>query len=168
MKCEACHKHEASVAYTHIVENQKQTLHLCRDCNAAQQGNAAPLPPPTAAPAAVQTGDSSRRDEPAVTRCDHCGMTYDDFRKGGRFGCPGCYEAFDHQLERLMKRIHGATRHQGKGLPQPRLTVPATEELAQLRQDLESAVAAEAYERAATVRDRIRAIERGQVRLARP
>jgi protein-arginine kinase activator protein McsA len=37
--------------------------------------------------------------------------------------------------------------------------VPAAEELTQLRRELEAAVAAEAYERAAKVRDRIRALE---------
>jgi protein-arginine kinase activator protein McsA len=30
MKCEACGQSEAVITYTHIANNQKQSLHLCR------------------------------------------------------------------------------------------------------------------------------------------
>jgi protein arginine kinase activator len=163
MKCEACRKQEASVAFTHIVENQKQTLHLCPACIAARQaGSVDPtsLPPSDGAASENPADSTGRADAAAATRCPHCGMTYDEFRKGGRFGCPTCYEAFERQLDRLMKRIHGATVHRGKGLPPPRPQPQVTEDLAELRRQLAAAVAAEAYERAAEIRDRIRASQR--------
>ncbi|MFH1570860.1 MAG: UvrB/UvrC motif-containing protein, partial [Gemmatimonadota bacterium] len=67
---------------------------------------------------------------------------------------------------RLLKRVHGATRHAGKSpagagsAPRPAAAqavapAAASEELSHLRQELEKAVAAEAYERAAELRDRI-------------
>ncbi len=163
MKCEACRKQEASVAFTHIVENQKQTLHLCPACIAARQAGSvdAAAPPSDAAAAGENPVEGSgRADAAAVARCPHCGMSYDEFRKGGRFGCPTCYEAFERQLDRLMKRIHGATVHRGKGLPPPRPQPQVTEDLTELRRQLAAAVAAEAYERAAEIRDRIRAYQR--------
>jgi protein arginine kinase activator len=162
MKCEACQKQEATIAYTHIVENQKRTLHLCRACVSTRQAGSgevpASSPPPPAVAKPIEPSDA-KAEESATVRCGRCSMTYEEFRKAGRLGCPSCYEAFDPQLERLLKRIHGATRHQGKGPPGPRPRVPAAEELTQLRRELEAAVAAEAYERAAKVRDRIRALE---------
>lgn len=163
MKCEACHEQEATVAYTHIVENQKRTVHLCRACVATRQPGPTEAPAQATAtpvePSALEAADGPRTEEATAVRCGRCGMTYEDFRKVSRLGCPTCYEAFEAQLERLMKRIHGATRHQGKGPSGPRPRVPAAEELTRLRRELEAAVAAEAYERAAKVRDRIRALE---------
>ena len=32
MKCETCIKREATVAYTHIVDDEKKTLFLCQVC----------------------------------------------------------------------------------------------------------------------------------------
>ena len=32
MKCEICHKNDATTAYTHIVDDAKKTLLLCTSC----------------------------------------------------------------------------------------------------------------------------------------
>ena len=86
-------------------------------------------------------------------------MTYEEFQKVGRFGCQSCYSAFDRHLERLLKRIHGTARHQGKGPVEKREIGAPEEELARLRRELELAVADEAFEQAAELRDRIVALE---------
>ena len=64
----------------------------------------------------------------------------------------------------LLENIHGETRHSGK-VPRraPRNTQQQTT-LIQLRNDLKRAVAAEDYESAARVRDKIRALEQEQGR----
>ena len=82
-------------------------------------------------------------------------MTYDEFRKIGRFGCTACYRAFAQQLERLFLRIHGATSHGGKGLQDTDICVDTDNKLEELRQALQQAVADEAYEKAASLRDKI-------------
>ena len=167
MKCEICHQREASVAYTHIVDNDKKTAFLCSACSPQQKstaGKEASATADTPVMAKKMKAELKKPDQTegaATTLCPHCGMSYEEFRKGGRFGCQACYEAFDGQLERLMKRIHGAVRHQGKGLVTQRRAIPSDEELKELRRDLESAVAAEEYEKAAELRDRIMELETG-------
>lgn len=47
-------------------------------------------------------------------QCKDCGMTYAQFSKLGRFGCPSCYQYFDSRLDPLFKRVHGSTSHVGK------------------------------------------------------
>lgn len=167
MKCEICHQREATVAYTHIVDNDKKTAFLCSVCTPQQKSAVGKEASATAdTPVMVKKVKSELKDldqeEGAATAlCPHCGMSYEEFRKGGRFGCHACYEAFDGQLEQLMKRIHGAVLHQGKGLVEQRQTVSTDEELKELRRELDSAVAAEAYEKAAELRDRIMELEIG-------
>ena len=46
MKCEACAKREATVAYTHIVDDAKKTIFLCPVC--AAEKNIEPAAEPQA------------------------------------------------------------------------------------------------------------------------
>ena len=88
-------------------------------------------------------------------------MSFQEFRNTGRLGCPYDYELFRDELMPLLENIHEETRHTGK-FPHraPRDPVRQTE-LIQLRNELKRAVAAEDYEMAARVRDKIKAIEHG-------
>jgi protein arginine kinase activator len=45
--------------------------------------------------------------------CPECGMTYQEFRIKGRFGCVKCYDAFESGLSPLLEKVHGATEHVG-------------------------------------------------------
>ncbi len=117
-------------------------------------------------------------DLPAVT-CESCGLTLAHFRHGGLLGCPGCYDAFAAQLGPLLDRAHdGATHHTGKipgrvlrggpsgaggtGAGGTGVVIRMGIELADferrehaLRKQLDAAVAAEQFERAACLRDEL-------------
>jgi protein arginine kinase activator len=98
----------------------------------------------------------------AMIKCPSCGFTYQDFKKVGRFGCSECYEAFKKQLDPLLKRIHGSNRHVGKVPLTADKTVKETSALQVikgLKMQLEKAVQAEEFEKAAKLRDRIRELE---------
>jgi len=163
MKCEMCQESEATVSYTHIVENEKKTVNLCSSCSPQQKGQGATKgQTETGSPAKnVKAGlKQMPKAEGGVTaQCSGCGTTYDEFRKSGRFGCHLCYVAFEDHLERLMKRIHGAVVHQGKELIEQREAARPEEDLEGLQRDLAAAVADEAYEKAAALRDRILELE---------
>ncbi len=178
--CQSCQEREATILFRHIRGNEKRTLRLCSRCagqrarkfeegspetpapSAAGGPEAKPDSPPKK-PAAKQinvvVGHLSLSESTEQVECGECGMTYKDFRKVGRLGCGGCYSAFSSQLERLFKRIHGAVRHEGKG---PRPSSPefrSGDEWQKLKEALRQAVAEEAYEKAAAIRDRIAQLE---------
>lgn len=163
MKCEMCHQHEATIAYTHVVESEKKTLHLCSACVSQQKARENPKQQAADGPAVAKKVKAELKqldgEGEADAQCTCCGMSYEEFKKAGRFGCHVCYEAFEDQLVRLMKRIHGTVGHQGKGLVERREPFDPGEELEKLREELQAAVAAEAYEKAAGLRDRIRELE---------
>jgi len=91
--------------------------------------------------------------------CPVCGLTFQEFRKSGRFGCPNDYEFFAEQIDPLLLGMHSATEHVGK---RPvRLGPPSQKTLLiRLRRELDDAVSIEDYERAGKIRDRIRELER--------
>ena len=174
--CESCKAREATILFRHIRGNEKRTLRLCSPCVSQRAREFEGESPQKAAASAA--GPESKQDitpqkpagktinvvvghlslsEPAdQVGCGECGMTYKEFRKLGRLGCSRCYSAFAPQLEQLFKRIHGATRHEGKG-PQP--SAGSGDERQKLKEALQKAVAQEAYERAAAIRDRIAQLE---------
>ncbi len=185
MKCESCKQEEATVLLTKISADQKRALHLCPSCasqvahgtstgaqpSAAEVEVAPEKKKPEAKASNAVTGHLPNTGKASDKTCSGCGMTYRQFRKNGRFGCDDCYQAFSEELQRLMKRIHGAQVHVGKRPcaasaveqdPTPEATsgaVLAIDDLGELRAELEKAVQAEAYEQAAALRDRIGQLE---------
>ena len=159
--CDNCGSKPATVNLTQIENNEMSSYHLCEDC-AAQKGleattepSSSPLPDFLA-----QIGDEPREEEDSNNECSFCGLTFAAFRETGRLGCPHCYETFEAHLRRLLRRVHGGTKHVGKIYLPPDPTVSEIEkQMEALRRRLNRAVEAEDFERAAELRDQIRSLE---------
>ena len=176
MVCDLCNEREATVHLTEVINDQTRELHLCDACarekgaEAAEQLSAEegvdPLLGGGLAGLLAGLADLGTRAEGAKglerLACAQCGLTYEDFRKTGRLGCGHCYQTFRQFLEPLLKRIHGSTEYVGRapeersGSKQPE----PKEDLPQLKERLKAAVAAEQFEEAARLRDRIRTLEK--------
>ena len=83
--------------------------------------------------------------------CPSCGQTFAEFQKGGLLGCPACYTAFEQELGRVFKRLHGAPQHAVDLV----LTESPVDTLDGLEVQLADAVRQEDYEQASLLRDRI-------------
>lgn len=162
--CDHCGSADAVVHLTQIVNNEMSTCHLCEKCAAAKGLETTPEPVnfPLTDFLAQMGGEGEERDDPQDSgeACLFCGLTFRDFRETGRLGCPQCYETFSAHLHALLRRIHGGTQHVGKVYLPPDPTASEMEKrLEALRRKLERAVDAEDFERAAELRDQIRALE---------
>lgn len=169
--CDECGKNKATVHLTEIINEQITKLNLCETC-AKQKGTdveqhfgiadlLAALSDVEAEPAPSGPGGA-----PAPkNKCAQCGLTYEDFKKVGRLGCAECYTAFRTSLMPLLKRIHGSNQHMGKSpnptaLKELKLSSKISEELEAAKQDLQKAVKKEEFEEAATLRDKIKFLEK--------
>ncbi len=163
MVCDICGKKKATVHLTEIVDGQMTEMHLCENCaheksvQMEQQFGLADL-----LAGLSDFGKQVVDQQQEKLACPRCGLTYDDFKKFGRLGCSGCYAAFREQLSVLLKKIHGSNRHYGKA-PEAlsQFEKDKNEILRDLRDQLDHAVHAEDFERAAELRDRIRDLEKG-------
>lgn len=163
-KCDYCNK-PAVVHETTVRSGVAKEIHLCRDC-AQKAGVVIPIQPkPTEmlqqfviATAAVPSRKSPRSHK---LTCENCGTTFQEFRHTGTLGCPSCYEAFDKELAPMIERAQsGAIHHAGKTPRNGDKSVDRAAQIGRLLRELNSAVAAEQYERAAELRDRLGSIER--------
>lgn len=176
MKCERCHKEEAEVHIKQSVDGEVREFHLCRGCarELAQEGVIPDLEldwPVSNLLGALWGKPSGPSRRPVRTGeslvCPRCGMSFPEFRKTGKFGCAGCYDAFREMIRPLLRKIQGNTVHRGRhpGGRGPEALFPASEEavptseIERLREELGRAVAEERYEKAAELRDRIRSLE---------
>jgi len=162
--CEKCGKDLASVLYTDIREGKVTHCHLCEAC-AKKMGMPAPSKGPGVAIASLLAGmleeAGAERAEAQPSRCATCDLTYAEFRERGRLGCPDCYASFSATLRHLLRRIHGSDEHKGKVPTAEREDVAGKREARRLQQLLKKAIDEEAFEQAAELRDRLRALEAG-------
>jgi protein arginine kinase activator len=158
--CERCGKEPATVRVRRVTDEEEVERHLCLACAQIEgvepgTGGSEGLSPDPLSVLMKSIG--ATRGGGGV--CAGCGLTYARFRETGRLGCDRCYETFSEELTPMLRRIQGSIRHQGK---RPRREGAAYEQGARLRrlsEELERAVGDEDYERAAEIRDRIRAME---------
>ncbi len=161
MKCDICGTREATVHLTEIINEEVTKLHLCEDC--AREKGAEMEEHFGLSDLLAGLSDMGTNLEPEVkeaVKCPNCGLSYQNFRKIGRFGCNECYEAFKKQIAPILKRIHGADRHIGKVPVKAGKTISDAKILQDLKLRMDKAIQFEEFEEAARLRDEIRKLER--------
>ena len=168
--CQSCHERDAVVHLTQVVGDDITTVHLCGKC-AAERGIETDATvgetPLGAFLAAMGKGGPGIAAAAAVgDGCTECGATLEEFRTSGRLGCPACWVSFERPLRDLLRRTHGATRHTGEQYASlDTMTLSHSERhertVMELREQLRLAILAEQFERAAELRDELRALSEG-------
>lgn len=160
--CQNCQKAPATVHVTEIVKphNEKRERHLCDPC-AVSEGVTMKQHESMASALQEFIKQKAGIQEIAQVTCPECGISFREFRNQGLLGCPHDYRAFDKYLAPLIERAHdGATHHIGKAPTRAGSGGKRQNGLLRLRRDLQDAVEAEDYERAARLRDQIKTFER--------
>jgi len=158
MFCDVCKSKEATVFLTQIIEGKMQKVNLCEGCSKEKGVN----DPTGFALADLLLGLGAAQEiekNPAGIRCPVCGFSQADFKKTGRLGCSTCYDTFAEGLSGMLKNMHRGFIHTGKVPARLAVSRLRNQELSKLREELDRAVAAEQFEEAAGLRDRIRHLE---------
>jgi len=162
MKCDRC-QNEATVHEVTVHKGEKVEKHLCEQC-AKSDGIAVQSHPPIAEMLSkfVMASGVGEKASPGKRACPGCGMTFAEFRQTGLLGCEGCYASFEEQLSPLLERAQeGGSHHIGKTPRRGGGALDRGKVVATLRKQLLDAIAAEHYEKAAELRDRLRAVGAG-------
>jgi len=159
MTCEMCKKNEATVRYTEVVNKKVVKMNLCEEC-AKKKGVTIQAPFSIADLLSGLADLGLRAEEDAKKACPGCGLSYIDFRKGGRLGCDRCYQVFEKSLQALLETIHKSTTHVGKVPVRMREEIGRAERLKDLETRLCAAVGKEEFEEAAALRDKIQELKK--------
>ena len=90
--------------------------------------------------------------------CSQCGYDFSRFKETGLLGCPQCYHDFREYLNPMIRRIQGGLNHLGQR-PGKNPENPEDSRLSELQRQLAQAIDQEEYEKAAGIRDEIRALK---------
>lgn len=165
--CEGCKKN-ATNHITEISAGKSVEKHYCDSCpklsGEAMGGAKGHTPINELLNNFVLAHSGAGAAKESAAACESCGITWAEFKQSGLLGCENDYTVFEKDLATIIQRAHeGATHHLGK-VPTRRAggsitTSRKRNTLAKLRKDLAAAIEQEDYERAASLRDQIRAAD---------
>jgi protein arginine kinase activator len=172
MTCQRCGKRDASIHLIELVDGDRKSLWLCPICAGKDErtdgaadaakgdGTSEPVDSESLASFLGQVfGPAEPAAEDAARTCTSCGYSLKQFGATNRLGCPRCYQSFRARLMPMLASFHRHVSHLGKA-PRPDTgTANGPGEIARIRVALEKAIAAEDFEEAARLRDRIRQLE---------
>lgn len=161
MKCERCQQNEASCFYEINTNGSVHTLALCSAC-AKQSGVEGEVFFPAFDGGfgnLFQSLFEGPKKPASGKACPSCKTTWRELASRGRPGCPQCYLTFGEELEPTLRSMHGNTTHTGRAPAKASEKRERESRLAALRREMSEAIASENFERAATLRDEIRALE---------
>ena len=164
MICNHCHKNQATMHFCIIENGQKKEYDLCPGC--AQQLGLMSLSP-------FSFGDlfsHTATDLPGEISCSICGTTLREFKKTGLLGCENCYEDLLVGIEPILRSVQKGMEHVGRTpvgyeagtlLPKNESaeTEPTSNPIDPLQEEMNQAVQAENFERAAQLRDEIKKLK---------
>ena len=165
MMCDDCGVRQANFLLKAVTEDGVHEKNLCPVCMAKYQRRIPGLDFSNLAGILSgllgnKTGTNKPEEEETSEfdslTCPDCGMSYAEFRKGGRLGCAECYKAFRAPLDSLILKVHGNLQHAGRMPGGLKNDASIRFTIEKLKQELVKAIAAEEYEQAAQIRDKIR------------
>ena len=162
MMCEICGIREANIKFTQVINKNKKEMHICKVC-AEEKGFSNPLSGFPKLISGLIIGimgelPETIKREHIDLKCSFCQLSWNEFQKGGLLGCGHCYESFSVPLKKLLLKMHGSNKHIGNR-PASQRETGTIDEADRLRNELNRAIKAENFERAAQLRDKIRDIE---------
>ena len=170
MLCQKCHKNEANVRYTEVVNGEKIEMRLCEQCSHKLGLDSINFNMPidfSSFFGGLLEDDIYNAQEfmpifqnVKQIKCNNCNMTYDEFVNKGKFGCEECYNIFSNKIDSILKKIHGGNQYLGRrqlknNVANKNIEIKEQNNINKLEQDLKKAISEERYEDAAKIRDEI-------------
>ena len=170
MICDRCHKNEANVHITKIVNGVKQELNLCDKCAKEIEEINMIGDVEFDTPFSLQNiingimdyvnyNKSSKDVNNYELVCKNCNTSYREFKKDGLLGCSECYKNLNEALIPIIKRVQGSIEHTGKVPKKSAKDIYNKRKIIKLKQKLQKAIALEEYEKAAEIRDEIKELK---------
>lgn len=163
MICQVCKQRHATTHLKRVINGKVFEAYVCDHCAVKQGADVVNV-------SALSLGslfgglfsEPVWRGQNNAERCTTCMKSFQEIIDSGRVGCADCYTVFYDRLLPSVQKIHGKTTHIGKS-PTKRSEIQevSIDPLQELRQELQTAVEAQEYERCAELRDRIIQLEGG-------
>jgi protein arginine kinase activator len=170
--CQACGRRPAEIEFVQVTGDVRREMALCRECALTVGMRAQVEAFQRLSQLLMQHGPqipvSDEMKEALSAKCSRCGLVFEQFVQTGLLGCPQCYSDFQHLLQPVLRRMHGVI-HVASGQaeavekhPEPTREIESVEDVRirreQMEMELHLALLEEDYEKAASLRDKLRGL----------
>jgi protein arginine kinase activator len=164
MLCTLCGRNQATIEFEGLIDGKSVKFSLCDECVKSIDIESALNRPHfsvddllSALSASMGKGNGSAT---GADVCSGCGLTIEEFSRDQRPRCPQCLKAFSSRLRPILRKANASNREAALRGAAAALQEDKARELNALNDELRKAVKLEEYERAAVLRDRIKALEK--------
>lgn len=162
MLCDKCKIKEACYHSTLVINGEVKSTHLCEAC-AIKEG------------VFNKTYDSIFDEFKTLTNflefddfvdkvCPKCNWSLRQFKNSGILGCSACYDAFEEEIEDIVKRIQPYTENKLDNIEfkveTKKQSLTKEQKLDNLKSDLQKAIAEERYEDAGVINKEIKKLNK--------
>ena len=167
MLCQKCNMKNATSHIHYVLNGVVRDIYLCTDC-AKEYQKSQSFDGDVFKMLSSLLNENMGNVKTAV-KCECCGTDFNEIRRTGKVGCANCYKTFEAQLAPTVARIHGKTVHVGKKPQTAEPTIqppkkepyidPKEQRIKALKEQMALAIKNEEFEKAAELRDLIKAEE---------
>lgn len=166
MICEKCKEREAVLNLSQMIDGEITDIWLCEKCvkkfgrtifnditgdreNYASFNNLL----------SIIFEDIGKKKEKAKIQCSKCGTTLKDIENRRLIGCEECYKIFEKDITKMVEKNNTYNEHKGEIPNRLGEKIKNKRIIRELEKELEIAIAIEAYEKAAKLRDEIKSLK---------
>lgn len=159
MICDMCKLHEARVSVEQVADGVTKNIYLCLSCS-QRLGFGMFSENIDISITKLLGSDTDMSEHKKYTQCPVCGKSLNDIESKQKIGCAECFSFFKPEILKILGQKKQNLKF--SGLLQDSSNSSFGEEncFEELREKLKKAVELEDYERAAVLRDELKALEK--------
>ena len=159
MICDMCKLNEAKVSVEQVADGVTKTIYLCPACS--QRLGFGMFSETIDISITKILGDKDNDDGRKSEQCPVCGLSFREIESKKMIGCPECSSFFKAEIMEILGKKKKNLKYSGFITDeQSSETFFETHSSEELHEELKKAVETEDYERAAALRDEIKALEK--------
>lgn len=167
MLCERCNKREAILNLSKIINGESTSLWLCEIC-VEKYGHEMFSDDSDSKEDSVSFNKvlsilfegEGKKNKKSKIECGNCGRRLIELEKGKLLGCEECYKTFTSDINKIVQKENLFNEHRGEVPNRLGEEIRIKREIANLEKEMDIAVAIEAYEKAAKLRDEIKELKK--------
>lgn len=162
MMCDKCGKQQATSYYKQTINGKSVSMNLCSDCAQKLGGFNNIFSDPFGISNLFSDFLFPIGETGTIKSivCEKCSKTFEEITEDGKIGCDNCYVIFRDKLLPSIERLHGNATNVGKVPHSAGAEIKRKKQLDDLKAELEDAVKKEDFEKAATLRDKIKSLSK--------
>jgi len=161
MICDMCKLNEAKISVEQVADGVTKNIYLCPVCSQRLGFGMFSKTIDISITKILGSDDKDNDDGRKSDQCPVCGLSFREIESKKMMGCPECFSFFKAEIMEILGKKKKNLKYSGFITDeQSSETFFETHSSEELHEELKKAVETEDYERAAALRDEIKALEK--------